>query len=125
MKTSLRGRFGFVALRWVSMCLILLATCAWAADAPSRPPEAAPVAVDPALAAVVKELRAYSELRADDRVAFRPEAASPENLQRLLAAPDFAERLFRERWAAVQLAARLDTVLVAERPSDVARQMAR
>lgn len=73
----------------------------------------------------MKELRAYSELRADDRVAFRPEAASPENLQRLLAAPDFAQRVFRERWAAVQLAARLDTVLVAERPSDIARQMAR
>jgi hypothetical protein len=125
MKTSPRGCFGFVALRWVSMCLILLAPCAWAADAPSRPPEAAPVAVDPALAAVVKELRAYSELRADERAAFRPEAASPENLQRLLAAPDFAQRLFRERWAAVQLAARLDTVLVAERPSDIARQMAR
>ncbi len=117
------GRFRFIALRWVSMCLILLAPCAWAAGEPSRSPEAAPLAPDPALAAVVRELRAYGELRAADRAAFRPEAASPESLQRLLAAPDFAQRLFRERWAGVQLAARLDTVLVAERPSDVARQM--
>ena len=46
MKTLPSGRFGFVGLRWVSMCLILLAPCAWAADERSRPLQG----LDPAVA---------------------------------------------------------------------------
>jgi hypothetical protein len=78
VKTLLRGRCRFVALRWVAMFLIALAPCAWAADPPPRPPEVALLAADTALAAVVEDLEAFSKLPAGDRAAFRLVAATPE-----------------------------------------------